>query len=47
MRVVDWLAAYVPKMLHVKDVNAMVLWNFHGVRMQNGVKFADAVLKKN
>ena len=42
----DWLAAYVPKMLHVKDVNETALWNFRGVRMQNGVKFADAVLKK-
>ena len=35
LRAAGWLAAYAPRMLHVKDVNAMVLWNFHGVRMQN------------
>ena len=42
----DWLAAYVLRMLFVRDVNEMALWSCRGARMQNGVRSADAVLIK-
>ena len=39
-----WHAACVLRMQVVKDVNGMDSWNYLGVRMQNGVRFADAGL---
>lgn len=38
MHVVDWLVAYDLKMQNAKDVGRRVFWNFHGVKMRNGVK---------
>jgi len=41
LRIVGLHAVYVRRMLLVKDVNGMALWNCHGVRIQSGVKSAD------
>ena len=42
MRVVVWPVAYALKMRYAKVANGMALWSFHGVKMQNGARFADA-----